>query len=61
MPNSLSASTNRSASFAVPVDPEPVRSVTKTDFGGPLVRLSVGLEDPDDLIADLEQAFASLR
>ncbi len=24
---------------------------------GPLVRLHVGLEDPDDLIADLEQAF----
>jgi cystathionine beta-lyase len=24
---------------------------------GPLVRLNIGLEDPDDLIADLEQAF----
>jgi cysteine-S-conjugate beta-lyase len=28
--------------------------------GGPLVRLHVGLEDPADLIADLERGFASL-
>ncbi|GAB3550900.1 cystathionine beta-lyase [Noviherbaspirillum agri] len=27
---------------------------------GPLVRFNVGLEDPDDLIADIEQAFAAL-
>src|SRR5437588_6610447 len=26
-----------------------------------LLRLSVGIEDPDDLIADLEQALAELR
>ena len=25
----------------------------KTDFGGPLVRLHIGLEEPEDLIADL--------
>lgn len=30
------------------------------DLPGPLLRLHVGLEDPSDLIADLEQAFASL-
>ena len=48
-------------SLAVPVDPEPVRSVTRPDFGGPLVRLNIGLEDPDDLITDLGQAFAGLR
>jgi cystathionine beta-lyase len=29
----------------------------KSDFGGPLVRLNVGLESADDLIADLAQAF----
>ena len=29
--------------------------------GGPLVRLSIGLEDPDDLIADLDAAFAALH
>lgn len=28
---------------------------------GPLLRIHVGLEDPDDLIADLEQAFAAMR
>lgn len=27
---------------------------------GQLVRLNIGLEDPDDLIADIEQAFAAL-
>jgi methionine-gamma-lyase len=26
-----------------------------------LIRLSVGLEDPEDLIADLDQAFDKLR
>jgi cystathionine beta-lyase len=28
---------------------------------GPLLRVHVGLEDPDDLIADLEQAFAAMH
>ena len=28
-------------------------------FSDGLVRLSVGVEDPDDIIADLEQAFKS--
>lgn len=30
-------------------------------LGGPAARFHIGLEDPDDLIADLEQAFALLR
>ncbi|MEO1552757.1 MAG: cystathionine beta-lyase [Pseudomonadota bacterium] len=30
------------------------------DRKGPLMRMHVGLEDPDDLIADLEQAFATM-
>lgn len=46
-------------SLAIPCDP--VRSVAATDFGGPLVRLHIGLEDVDDLIADLDQAFAVFR
>jgi cystathionine beta-lyase len=29
--------------------------------GGPLVRLHVGLEDPADLISDLEAGFAAMR
>lgn len=28
--------------------------------GGPLIRLHIGLEDPDDLIADLETGFAAM-
>jgi len=28
--------------------------------GGPTVRLHIGLEDVDDLIADLERGFAAL-
>ncbi len=38
-------------SLAVPADP--VRTATRQEWEGPLVRLHVGLEDPDDLIADL--------
>ena len=43
-------------SLAVPADP--ARSVGKPQNDGPLVRLHVGLEDPDDLIADLAAALA---
>lgn len=31
------------------------------DRAGPLIRVHVGLEDPADLIADLDQAFAAMR
>ncbi|HEX4694972.1 cystathionine beta-lyase [Sphingomonas sp.] len=44
-------------SLALPVDPK--RALGIPDHGGPLVRLHIGLEDPDDLIADLDQAFAT--
>lgn len=30
------------------------------DRAGPLLRIHIGLEDPDDLIADLDQAFAAM-
>lgn len=46
-------------SLAVPAEPDPIRTASKRDYGGPLVRLHVGLEDPDDLIADLTQALAN--
>jgi len=45
-------------SLAIPVDPGPYRTATKWSPEGPYLRLHVGLEDPDDLIADLEQALA---
>lgn len=34
-----------------------IRSVTDYDFDGVLIRLHIGLEDPDDLIADLQAGF----
>ena len=45
-------------SLAVPVDPKRVRSVATRDEAGPMVRLHIGLEDPDDLIADLAKGLA---
>jgi cystathionine beta-lyase len=45
-------------SLALPVDPERLRTVTAWKAEGPLVRLHIGLEDPDDLIEDLAQALA---
>ena len=51
-------------SLAVPTDPERYRSVSKPHFAGPVIRLQIGLEDADDLIADLAAGlarFAALR
>ena len=45
-------------SLAVPADP--VRSLSRPDPGGAIVRLHIGLEDPGDLIADLDRGFAAL-
>ncbi|OWK30560.1 cystathionine beta-lyase [Sphingomonas mucosissima] len=44
-------------SLAIPADPQHHRSATKPAFAGPLVRLQIGLEDADDLIADLAQGL----
>ena len=46
-------------SLAVPAEPDPIRTASSRDYGGPLVRLHIGLEDPDDLIADLAHALAA--
>jgi cystathionine beta-lyase len=45
-------------SLAIPAEVDKLRTAAKRDYGGPLVRLHIGLEDPDDLIADLERALA---
>ena len=45
-------------SLAVPGRDQVARRAEPPKFGGCLVRLHVGLEDPADLIADLEQALA---
>jgi cysteine-S-conjugate beta-lyase len=47
-------------SLAVPFDCTKLRSATKWAPGGPAVRLHIGLEDPDDLIADLEHGLSQL-
>lgn len=45
-------------SLALPIDPTPIRSATRWETEGPMVRLHIGLEDPDDLIADLAAGLA---
>jgi cystathionine beta-lyase len=44
-------------SLAIHCDPQLVRRIVKRDFGGPLIRLHVGLESPADLIADLRSGL----
>jgi cystathionine beta-lyase len=48
-------------SLALPIDPARYRSATRWEAEGPAVRLSIGLEDPADLIADLEAGLARFR
>jgi cystathionine beta-lyase len=47
-------------SLAIPFDCTAMRSATAWAPGGPGVRFHIGLEDVDDLIADLERGFAAL-
>ena len=48
-------------SLILPSDPKSIRTATKWDEDGQLIRLHIGLEDPDDLIADLEAGFERLK
>lgn len=46
-------------SLALAITPQDYRTVMPSpDADGPAIRLAIGLEDTDDLIADLEQALA---
>jgi cysteine-S-conjugate beta-lyase len=47
-------------SLIIPFDCTKHRTATKWNPGGPAVRIHVGLEDPDDLIADLEENLTHL-
>ncbi len=47
-------------SLAIPFDCSKVRTATKWNPGGPTVRFHIGLEDPDDLIADIERGLKRL-
>ncbi|TSA12557.1 MAG: cystathionine beta-lyase [Betaproteobacteria bacterium] len=48
-------------SLAIPADPGKHRTATQWNPGGPLLRLHIGLEHPDDLIADLERGLEQMR
>jgi cysteine-S-conjugate beta-lyase len=48
-------------SLILPSDPTPLRTARPWQAPGPLLRVHAGLEDPDDLIADLDRGFARLN
>lgn len=47
-------------SLIIPFDCTKIRTATQWSPGGPTVRLHIGLEDPDDLIEDLENGLKRL-
>jgi len=47
-------------SLIIPIYPEKTRTASRWEAAGPMLRLYVGLEDPDDLIADLTDGLARL-
>jgi cystathionine beta-lyase len=47
-------------SLIMPSDPRALRSATRWELPGQLLRIHAGLEDPADLIADLEAGFRRL-
>ena len=48
-------------SLIIPFDCDQYRTATKWSPGGPTLRLHIGLENVDDLKADLERGFAALK
>ncbi len=48
-------------SLALPTTGFLTRTAGTGEFGGPVARLHIGLEDPADLIADLERGLAALN
>ena len=47
-------------SLVILFDCSEYRTATKWAPGGPTLRFHIGLEDPDDLLADLERGFAAM-
>ena len=47
-------------SLAIVARPERYRTATRWEPEGPLIRFHIGLEDPADLISDLDAAFAGI-
>lgn len=48
-------------SLIIPTDPKSIRTATDWNPPGPSLRIHAGLEDPEDLIADLEAGFGRLK
>lgn len=48
-------------SLVIPFDCSAYRTVTRWNPGGPALRFHIGLEDINDLIADLDHAFAKMK
>jgi cystathionine beta-lyase len=48
-------------SLIIPTAPSKCRSINAAKWQAPMMRLHVGLESPQDLLADLEQGFITLR
>lgn len=48
-------------SLLIPTNPNRSRSATRWEMTGQCMRIHVGLEDPDDLIADLEAGLKRLK
>jgi cysteine-S-conjugate beta-lyase len=57
----LGASWGGYESLVMPNDPRKIRSATAWEEPGQLLRFHAGLEDPADLLADLEAGFVRLR
>ena len=57
----IGASWGGSESLAVPTTGGITRTAGSGQFAGPLVRIHIGLEDVDDLLADIDQALAKMR
>ena len=48
-------------SLMIPTDPGTIRNATRWDTKGSYLRVHGGLEDPEDLISDLESGFRRLN
>src|SRR6185312_4048039 len=48
-------------SLALPTTGLITRDLDRDKFGGPMVRFHIGLEDVEDLLADLDQGLATMR
>jgi cysteine-S-conjugate beta-lyase len=48
-------------SLALPIEPGSIRTATRWDAAGPAVRLHIGLEHVDDLVADLDAGLKRFK